>query len=105
MQDPELRLRTIEAAGQAAVPYTSGLLIGFGETREERVQSLLDLRALHRQYGHIQVSFALLYQLCHTLGHILLLHVPSRFLCLQYIRFGQRRTFSPWSSWRFWSTR
>ena len=59
MQDPELRLRTIEAAGQAAVPYTSGLLIGIGETREERVQSLLDLRALHHQYGHIQVSVAL----------------------------------------------
>ena len=57
MQDPVARLRTIEAAGQASVPYTSGLLIGIGETREERVQSLLDLRALHHQYGHIQVSF------------------------------------------------
>ena len=56
MQDPEVRLRTIEAAGQAAVPYTSGLLIGIGETRQERVQSLLDLRALHQQYEHIQVS-------------------------------------------------
>ena len=56
MQDPEVRLRTIEAAGQAAVPYTSGLLIGIGETRQERVQSLLDLRALHQQYRHIQVS-------------------------------------------------
>ena len=55
-KDPDLRLRTIEAAGQAAVPYTSGLLIGIGETREERIQSLLDLRALHNQYGHIQVS-------------------------------------------------
>ena len=39
------------------MPYTSGLLIGIGETREEIVQSLLDLRALHHQYGHIQVSF------------------------------------------------
>ena len=57
VQDPVARLRTIEAAGQASVPYTSGLLIGIGETREERVQSLLDLRALHHQYGHIQVSF------------------------------------------------
>ena len=59
VQDPELRLRTIEAAGQASVPYTSGLLIGIGETREERVHSLLDLRALHNQYGHIQVSSAI----------------------------------------------
>jgi len=56
MQDPELRLRTIEAAGQASVPYTSGLLIGIGETREEIIESLLDLRSLHHQYGHIQVS-------------------------------------------------
>ena len=55
-KDPDLRLLTIEAAGQAAVPYTSGLLIGIGETREERIQSLLDLRALDNQYGHIQVG-------------------------------------------------
>ena len=55
-KDPALRLATIEAAGQASVPYTSGLLIGIGETREERLQSLLDLRALHNQYGHIQVN-------------------------------------------------
>ena len=63
LQDPDVRLATIEAAGQASVPYTSGLLIGIGETREERIQSLLDLRHLHRQYGHIQVyilQFALL---------------------------------------------
>lgn len=58
LQDPELRLRTIEAAGQASVPYTSGLLVGIGETRAERVQSLLDLRALHQQYGHIQVRLS-----------------------------------------------
>ena len=55
-KDPDLRLRTIEAAGQASVPYTSGLLIGIGETREERIQSLLNLRALHNQFGHIQAS-------------------------------------------------
>jgi len=61
MQDPELRLRTIEAAGQASVPYTSGLLIGIGETREERIESLLDLHSLHHQYGHIQVSPLFLY--------------------------------------------
>lgn len=64
LQDPDVRLATIEAAGQASVPYTSGLLIGIGETREERIQSLLDLRSLHRHYGHIQV-----YTLQSTLLH------------------------------------
>jgi len=53
-KDPAVRLATIEAAGQAAVPFTSGLLIGIGETREERLDALLALRQLHRQYGHIQ---------------------------------------------------
>lgn len=55
-QEPAARLATIEAAGRAMVPYTSGLLIGIGETRRERLDSLLALRHLHRQYGHIQVS-------------------------------------------------
>jgi len=53
-KDPELRLATIERAGRAAVPFTSGILIGIGETRLERVESLLALRALHRRYGHLQ---------------------------------------------------
>jgi FO synthase len=51
---PELRLATIEAAGKARVPFTSGILIGIGETREERIESLLALRDLHRKYGHLQ---------------------------------------------------
>lgn len=51
---PAVRLEAIAAAGRAAVPFTSGVLIGIGETRRERVQSLLDLRALHERYGHIQ---------------------------------------------------
>ena len=53
-KDPERRLRAIADAGEASIPFTSGILIGIGETRLERVQSLLDLRRLHRQYGHIQ---------------------------------------------------
>jgi len=53
-KDPELRLATIERAGRAAVPFTTGILIGIGETRLERVESLLALRALHRRYGHLQ---------------------------------------------------
>ena len=56
MQDPALRLATIEAAGQARVPFTSGILIGIGETRQERLDSLTALRDLHLRYGHIQVG-------------------------------------------------
>lgn len=51
---PIRRLETIRAAGRAGVPFTSGILIGIGETRLERIQSLLALRALHDEYGHIQ---------------------------------------------------
>ncbi len=51
---PALRLRTIELAGEARVPFTSGILIGIGETRRERIESLLALRALHRRHGHLQ---------------------------------------------------
>ncbi|PLS80204.1 MAG: 7,8-didemethyl-8-hydroxy-5-deazariboflavin synthase [Chloroflexi bacterium] len=51
---PQVRLRTIQLAGEQRVPFTSGILIGIGETRAERIESLLALRALHRRYGHIQ---------------------------------------------------
>lgn len=53
-KNPLLRLRTIEDAGKAAVPFTTGILIGIGETREERLDSLLAIRELHIKYGHIQ---------------------------------------------------
>jgi len=51
---PAKRLRTIEEAGKQSVPFTTGLLIGIGETVEERVDTLLAIRKLHRRYGHIQ---------------------------------------------------
>lgn len=51
---PTVRLATIAAAGEAAVPFTSGILVGIGETRRERIEALLALRELHRQYRHIQ---------------------------------------------------
>src|SRR3984893_18642938 len=51
---PAKRLRTIEEAGKQAVPFTTGLLIGIGETLEDRVDTLLAIRELHRRYGHIQ---------------------------------------------------
>ena len=53
-KDPALRLATLESAGQAKVPCTSGILIGIGETRAERIDSLLKLRDLHERYGHLQ---------------------------------------------------
>lgn len=53
-KDPVLRLETIARAGAAGVPFTSGILIGIGETRLERIESLLALRGLHSQYGHLQ---------------------------------------------------
>ena len=51
---PARRLATIAAAGEAAVPFTSGILIGIGETRRERIEALLALRDLHERHGHIQ---------------------------------------------------
>ena len=51
---PALRLRTIEEAGKLSMAFTTGILIGIGETFEERVDSLFAIRALHEQYGHIQ---------------------------------------------------
>ena len=51
---PAARLETIRLAGVANVPFTSGVLIGIGETRAERIEALLALRDLHDRYGHIQ---------------------------------------------------
>ena len=51
---PALRLRMIREAGELRIPFTTGILIGIGETRRERVESLLAIRDLHRTYGHIQ---------------------------------------------------
>jgi FO synthase len=51
---PALRLRTIEQAGKLPIAFTTGILIGIGETMEERVDSLFAIRALHEKYGHIQ---------------------------------------------------
>ena len=53
-KDPAARLETIRLAGAAAVPFTSGILIGIGETRRERIEALLALRDAHQATGHIQ---------------------------------------------------
>lgn len=51
---PTLRLRTIEEAGKLSIAFTTGILIGIGETFEERVDALFAIRALHEKYGHVQ---------------------------------------------------
>ncbi len=51
---PAARLETMETAGKLKIPFTTGILIGIGETRGERVESLLAIRDLHLRYGHIQ---------------------------------------------------
>lgn len=51
---PRLRMETMERAGELRIPWTSGILVGIGETREERIDSLFALRGLSRRYGHLQ---------------------------------------------------
>jgi len=51
---PALRLRTMEEAGKLSIAFTTGILIGIGETAEERIDSLFAIRAIHEKYGHIQ---------------------------------------------------
>jgi FO synthase len=51
---PAVRLETMRQAGELAIPFTSGILIGIGETRRERVEALLALRQLQAEYGHLQ---------------------------------------------------
>ncbi len=53
-KEPSARLATIKAAGQLGIPFTSGILIGIGETRLERIESILALRDLQETHGHIQ---------------------------------------------------
>ena len=53
-KDPAVRLETIRHAGELKIPFTSGILIGIGETRADRIESLLALRDLHEEFGHIQ---------------------------------------------------
>ena len=51
---PLQRLRTLERAGERAVPFTTGLLIGIGETWEERIETLLAIKESHLRHGHVQ---------------------------------------------------
>jgi FO synthase len=51
---PRRRLEVLRLAGEAQIPFTTGLLIGIGETRHERIDTLLAIKAVHERYGHIQ---------------------------------------------------
>jgi FO synthase len=53
-KDPAVRLRVIEDAGRLSIPFTTGILVGIGETETERAESLLAIRDLHRRYRHVQ---------------------------------------------------
>ena len=51
---PRARLKTLETAGELGVPFTTGVLVGIGDTRRDRVEAMLAIGELHRRYGHIQ---------------------------------------------------
>jgi FO synthase len=53
-KDPDVRLRVLEDAGRLSIPFTTGLLVGIGETLVERAESIFALRRVARQYGHVQ---------------------------------------------------
>ncbi|MEE3326761.1 MAG: 7,8-didemethyl-8-hydroxy-5-deazariboflavin synthase CofG [Myxococcota bacterium] len=53
-KDPARRIRMHEEAGELKIPFTTGILLGIGENDEERIDTLLTIRAIHERYGHIQ---------------------------------------------------
>ncbi|WP_045823434.1 bifunctional FO biosynthesis protein CofGH [Williamsia herbipolensis] len=53
-KDPEVRKRVLVDAGRLSVPFTTGILVGIGETRLERAESILEIRSTHKAFGHIQ---------------------------------------------------
>ena len=54
VKTPDQRVETIRTAGELGVPFTTGILVGIGEHWEDRAESLLTIRKLHEQYGHVQ---------------------------------------------------
>ena len=53
-KEPRVRIEAIAAAGEQSIPFTTGILIGIGESRYERVEALLTIKKLHERHGHIQ---------------------------------------------------
>src|SRR5680860_291392 len=53
-KDPELRLRVLEDAGRSRIPFSTGVLLGIGETMRDRAESLFAIRDAHERWGHVQ---------------------------------------------------
>ncbi len=53
-KDPRRRLETLEAAGELSIPFTTGILVGIGESRQDRIRALLAIARSHRRHGHVQ---------------------------------------------------
>jgi 7,8-didemethyl-8-hydroxy-5-deazariboflavin synthase CofH subunit/7,8-didemethyl-8-hydroxy-5-deazariboflavin synthase CofG subunit len=53
-KEPARRLATLEAAGELAIPFTTGILVGIGESRQDRIDALVAIAASHRRHGHVQ---------------------------------------------------
>lgn len=53
-KDPEVRLRTLTDAGRLGIPFTTGILVGIGETLRDRAESIMAIRKVHRAFGHVQ---------------------------------------------------
>ncbi|MFP3191286.1 MAG: 7,8-didemethyl-8-hydroxy-5-deazariboflavin synthase subunit CofG, partial [Thermoproteota archaeon] len=53
-KNPKLRIRVIEEAGKLRIPFTTGILLGIGETLEEAIRSVFAIKEIHEKYGHIQ---------------------------------------------------
>lgn len=53
-KDPDVRLRTLTDAGRLSIPFTTGLLVGIGETLDERADTVHAIRRIHKEFGHIQ---------------------------------------------------
>jgi FO synthase subunit 1 len=73
---PSARLDFIKRAGKMRIPFTTGLLIGIGETRDDRIQSLYEIKRLHEKYGHIQE--VILQNYTPNAGHASDLKPPSK---------------------------
>ena len=53
-KDPAVRLRTLDDAGRLSIPFTTGMLVGIGETLAERAESMHAIRRSHKEFGHVQ---------------------------------------------------
>lgn len=53
-KDPEVRLRTLTDAGRLNIPFTTGILVGIGETLRDRAESIMAIRKVHKSFGHVQ---------------------------------------------------